>query len=78
MTPFYKIRTYDRGHSIILTQEEFFIKKYSSKLNRIILETESRGEDCKKPRSLISFAYYSSARNCPMWINFDCWGFDFH
>ena len=34
MTPFLKIRTDNRGHTMILSQEEFFIKKFQPSLNR--------------------------------------------
>ena len=34
MTNFLKIRTENRGHSMILSQEEFFIKKFQPSLNR--------------------------------------------
>ena len=34
ITPFLKIQTGNRGHSAILSQEEFFIKKFQPSLNR--------------------------------------------
>ena len=34
ITPFLKIRTGSRGHNVILSQEEFFIKKYQPSLNK--------------------------------------------
>ena len=34
MTPFLKIQTNNRGHSMILSQEEFFIKKFQPSLNK--------------------------------------------
>ena len=37
MTPFYKVRTFGRGHAMILQHEEFFIKKFSPRLNSLQL-----------------------------------------
>jgi predicted GIY-YIG superfamily endonuclease len=41
MVPFYKIRTFDRGHATILMHEECFIKKYNPELNRLKIEKKS-------------------------------------
>jgi hypothetical protein len=42
MTPFYKVQTRDRGHAMILSHEEFFIKKFDPKLNRLRLENKTK------------------------------------
>jgi hypothetical protein len=41
MVPFYKIRTFDRGHATILMHEECFIKKYNTELNRLKIENKN-------------------------------------